>query len=107
MISNFQFKKRIFKIISRKKDFLASTIVIVIFLWVGVICFKNVNPKIESVPNYYELIKNPYKSYERITDRKNIKKLIDNEQFIEMKYDENLIVEEPPQRKIDPFLKSF
>jgi len=107
MISNFKFKRKISRLISSKKDFLASLVAIFLFLWLGNTYLKNVNPAIESVPNYYKLIKNPYESYERIADRKNIDKLIGNKQFIEMEYDEDLIKKEYPQKKIDPFLKSF
>lgn len=107
MISKFEFKKKFLRLISDKKDFLSSIVVAVLFLWLGMTCFKSVSPEIENVSNYYKLIKNPYENYERITDRKNISKLINNEQFIEMKYDENLIKKEIPQKKIDPFLKSF
>lgn len=107
MISNFKFKEKIFKLIRGKKDFLASIVVIFLFLWIGTTYLKDLNLAIESIPNYYELTENSYESYERITSRKNIKELIGNEQFIEMKYDENLVKEEDPQKKIDPFLKSF
>lgn len=100
-------KKRILRLISDKKDFLASVVAIVLFFLIGILCLGNINPKIESIPNYNELTKNPYESYEKITNRRNIKTLISNKQFIEMEYDENLIKEEYSQRRDDLFLKSF
>ena len=100
-------KEKILKLINSKKDFLVSLVVIFLFFLIGTICLRNVNPEIESVPNYYKLTKNPYESYERIINRRNIKKLINNKQFIEMEYDENLVKEEYPQERVDPFLKSF
>lgn len=105
-IPNFN-KKRILKLISGKKDFLASVVAIVLFLLIGISYLGNVRPKIESIPNYSELIKNPYESFERITSRRDIKTLINNEQFIKMEYDENLIKKEYPQKRDDLFLKSF
>ncbi|MCK5466621.1 hypothetical protein KAI56_03980 [Candidatus Parcubacteria bacterium] len=100
-------KKRILKLISDKKDFLASVIALVLFSLIGTFCLGNINPKIESIPNYNELTKNPYESYEKITNRRNIKRLISNKQFIEMEYDENLIKVEYSQKRDDLFLKSF
>lgn len=100
-------KKRILRLISDKKDFLASVVAIVLFFLIGTFYLGNINPKIESIPNYNKLTKNPYENYEKITNRRNIKTLISNKQFIEMEYDENLIKEEYPQRRDDLFLKSF
>ena len=105
-IFNFN-KKRILKSIRDKKDFLASIVALILFFLIGTFCLGNINPKIESIPNYNELTKNPYESYEKITNRRNIKKLISNKQFIEIEYDEDLVKIEYPQKRDDLFLKSF
>ena len=105
-IFNFN-KKRILKSISDKKNFLASIVAIVLFFLIGIFSLGNIDPKIESVPNYNELTKNPHENYEKIINRRNIKKLISNKQFIEMEYDENLIKTEYSQKRDDLFLKSF
>ena len=100
-------KEKILKSINNRKNFLVSLVVFVLFFFIGITYLGNVDPKIESVPNYSELIRNPYESYEKITERRNIKKLISNEQFIEMEYDENLVRIKEPEERGDLFLKSF
>jgi len=107
-MATFNFsKERILKSISAKKNFLVSIVSIVLFFFIGITYLSDIDPEIESVPNYDELIKNPYENYEKITERRNIKRLINNKQFIEMEYDENIVKIKEPEKRDDLFLRSF
>ena len=128
-------KNRLIRQLGKSKEIVASVFALLIFLIVSAVIIKDINPAKENVPDYSELSKNPYVEYEELLNRTNLKKIIGSRQFLEMKYDENVVWEEnlfeeenPPEEgdlpeeenpleegdpsiekfgKEDPFLKEF
>lgn len=102
-------KNEIKKMIYRKKG-MATVVVaffaLFVFLCVALTDIMNVKVVVEDVQNYDELIRNPYKEYENIMRKTKINDLINSEQFIEMKYNPDLIMEKDPEIKTNPFEKS-
>lgn len=87
-----------------------SIIIFIVFLFSSFVLLKDVNVIKEDLPNYYELTKNPYREYEELIKKTDAKKLIESEQFIEMKYNDDLIkgtnIDDIEKGK-NPFLKMF
>lgn len=95
---------------AKKESNLVAALAFTVFLFGFVAIFENIKVTEESVPDYRELIKNPYEEYERLIKRTNIKKLIESEQFKEMRYSDDLIKEinvDDTEKGKNPFLKMF
>ena len=90
--------------LNRNKETAASIFTFLLFLAISAIIIKDINPVKENIPNYFELSKNPYVKYEKLLDRTDLKKIMDNRQFFEMKYDENIIKRKDPFIREDPFI---
>ena len=84
--------KRILNKIKRESNIIAVIVLFVFFLG-SFFIMKDITVAEQDVPNYSELIKNPYKEYEKLIRKTNVKKLIESEQFMEMKYSDDLIKE--------------
>lgn len=87
-----------------------SILVFVMFLIGSFAFLKDVNVVEEDLSNYYELTKNPYREYEELIKKTNAKKLIESEQFIEMRYNDDLIKEiniDDIEKGKNPFSKMF
>lgn len=100
------------KILNRvkKESNIIAVVVFIVFLFSSVAIFEDINIIKEDVPEYNELTKNPYEEYERLIRRTNAKKLIESEQFIEMRYSNDLIKEinsDKVEKGKNPFLKMF
>ncbi len=100
-------KNRLIKQLENGKEVIISVFAFFAFLISSAVIIKNINPVKEDVPNYFELSKNPYVKYEELLDRADLKKIMDNRQFLEMRYDENIIKEEDPFERDDPFMDKF
>ena len=87
-----------------------AVIVFIVFLSSSFIFLKDVSVTEEDLSNYYELTKNPYREYEELIKKTNAKKLIESEQFIEMRYNDDLIKEiniDDIEKGKNPFSKMF
>lgn len=82
--------KEIFNKIKQGSNII-SVIIFIVFLFSSFVLLKDVNVTEEELPDYYELTKNPYREYEELIKKTNAKKLIESEQFMEMKYNDDLI----------------
>ena len=100
-------KDRFIRELSKNTETYMSVFTFLIFLVISVVIIKEINPTKEDVPNYFELSKNPYIKYEELLNRKDLKKIMDNKQFLEMRYDENVIKKEDSLEKEDPFAERF
>ena len=100
-------KNRFIRQLNKNMEIYISIFTFFIFLVVSVIMIKEINPAKENIPNYFELSKNPYIKYEKLLNRTDLKKIMDNKQFLEMRYDENVIKKEDPFEKEDPFAERF
>lgn len=100
-------KNRLIKQLEKSKEAIVSVFILLIFLVSSAIIAKDINPVKEDVLNYFELSKNPYVKYEELLNRTDLKKIMDNRQFLEMRYDENIIKEEDPFEREDPFMEKF
>ena len=102
-------RKGIFNKIKQGSNII-SVIIFIVFLFGSFILLKNVSATEEELPNYYELTKNPYREYEELIKKTNAKKLIESEQFIEMKYNNDLMkginIDDIEKGK-NPFSKMF
>ncbi len=99
--------KRFIKGLSKNMEIYISIFTFFMFLVISVVIIKEVNPAKEDIPNYFELSKNPYTKYEKLLNRTDLKKIMDNKQFLEMRYDGNVIEKEYPLEKEDPFAEKF
>jgi len=100
-------KNRFIRQLSKNMEIHISIFMFFIFLVVSVIIIKEINPVKENIPNYLELSKNPYVKYEELLNRTDLKKIMNNRQFLEMRYDENVVKKEDPLEKEDPFIERF
>ena len=100
-------KNKFMKRLGKSKEAAVSVFVFLIFLIASAAIIKDINPAKEDVPNYFELSKNPYIKYEELLNRTDLKKIMDSRQFLEMRYDENIIKKEDPLEKEDPFIERF
>ena len=100
-------KNKFMKRLGKSKEAAMSVFVFLIFIIASAAIIKDINPAKEDVPNYFELSKNPYIKYEELLNRTDLKKIMDSRQFLEMRYDENIIKKEDPLEKEDPFIERF
>ncbi|MEA1937169.1 MAG: hypothetical protein U9N04_03600 [Patescibacteria group bacterium] len=100
-------KNKFIKQLGKNKEAVVSIFVFFIFLAASAVIIKNINPVKEDVPNYFELSENPYVEYEELLNRTDLKKIMDSRQFLEMRYDEDIIKKEDPLEKEDPFIERF
>jgi len=110
MSSLIKIKKNKFKFmkqIGKSKEIAMSVFALLVFLVVSVVIIKDINPAKEDVPNYFELSKNPYVRYEKFLDRADLRKIMDSRQFLEMRYNEDIVKKENPLEKEDPFAGRF
>lgn len=101
--------KKVFNKVKQSSDII-SILLFVVFLFSSFTFLKDVNMTEEDLSDYYELTKNPYEEYEELIKKTNAKKLIGSEQFIEMKYNDDLIKEinvSDIEDGKNPFLKMF
>jgi len=110
MSSLIKIKKNKFKFmkqIGKSKEIAMSFFALLVFLVVSVVIIKDINPAKEDVPNYFELSKNPYVKYEKFLNRTDLRKIMDSRQFLEMRYNEDIVKKENPLEKEDPFAGRF
>lgn len=100
-------KNRLIKQLEKSKEVIVSVFMLLVFLVSAAVIAKEINPVKEDVPNYFELSKNPYVKYEELLNRTDLKKIMDNRQFLEMRYNENIIAEDDPFERDDPFIEKF
>ena len=100
-------KNKFMKQLGKSKEIAVSVFVFLIFLIISAVIIKDINPAKEDVPDYFELSRNPYVKYEELLNRTDLRKIMDSRQFLEMRYDENVIKKEDPLEKEDPFIKRF
>ena len=100
-------KNKFIKQLDKNKEAIVSIFVFLIFLAASAVIIKDINPTKEDVPNYFELSENPYVKYEELLSRTDLKKIMDSRQFLEMRYDEDIIKKEDPFEKEDPFVEKF
>ncbi len=100
-------KNRFVKRLDKNKEIAISIFVFLTFLAASAAIVKDINPIKEDIPNYFELSKNPYVKYEELLDRTDLKKIMDSRQFLEMRYDEDIIKKEDSFEKEDPFIEKF
>ena len=100
-------KNRFIKQLEKSKEMIVSVFMFLVFLVSFAVIIKDINPVKEDVPNYFELSKNPYVKYEELLNRTDLKKIMDNRQFLEMRYDEDIVTEEDPFEREDPFIEKF
>lgn len=93
--------------LDKSREIVVSVFVFLIFLIASAVIIKNINPVKEDIPDYFELSKNPYVKYEELLDRVALKKIMENRQFLEMRYDENIIRKESLFIRKDPFIEKF
>lgn len=96
--------------IEEKGDIIIALVMFALFASFVAYVFQGENPTTNDIPNYNEMIKNPYHEYEKMIENSKVKKLVKDEQFIEMKYNNNLsefIKGSSPGVKEDPFGSNF
>ena len=100
-------KNKFMKQLGESKEIAVSVFALLIFLAASAVIIKDINPAKEDVPNYFELSKNPYVKYEKLLNRTDLRKIMDSRQFLEMRYDEDIVKKENPLEKEDPFVERF
>ena len=94
-----------------KKDIAIALVIFAIFSIFAVFIFQSESPTTQDIPDYNKLIKNPFEDYDKMMEKANVKKLVENEQYREMKYNTYLhkFIQEDnsPQTNEDPFDSSF
>lgn len=100
-------KNKFIKRFKKNREIMISVFMFLMFLIASAMIIKNINPVKEDVPDYFELSKNPYVKYEKLLNRADLKKIMDSRQFLEMKYDEDIIKKEDSIEKEDPFAERF
>ena len=100
-------KDKFIKWLSKNMEIYISIFAFFMFIIIFDTIIKDINPAKEDIPNYFELSKNPYIKYEKLLNKTDLKKIMENRQFLEMKYDENVIKKEEPLEKEDPFAEKI
>ena len=100
-------KNKFMKQLGKSKEIAVSVFMFLVFLTASAVIIKDINPTKEDVPNYIELSKNPHIKYEELLNRTGLKKIMESRQFLEMRYDGDIIKKEDPLEKEDPFIEKF
>ena len=100
-------KNKFMRQLGKSKEIAVSIFMFLIFLIASAVIIKDINPTKEDVPNYIELSKNPHMKYEELLNRTGLKKIMESRQFLEMRYNEDIIKKEDPLEKEDPFIEKF
>ena len=84
-----------------------SLLVLFVFSYVAWFMINDVKIKTEDVPNYGELTTNPYEKFEKLIKKTKLQEVINNRQFRELKYEDNLIKEYENEKEGNLFLRKF
>jgi hypothetical protein len=84
-----------------------SAVAIFVFLFFSYSILSGPAPTKEDLSNYSELIRNPYRKYEKYLKRESIRELRNNPQFIEMEHNKDLIQVGEIRERENPFVRSF
>lgn len=104
------FSKKILKEIKKKKEIAFEIFIVIIFIFIAVSIFSDINPTEKDIPNYKELLENNLKEYnsEISKIRNKTEKNLNISQLDKMKeYEDLLRGDVYKKRNKDPFYKSY
>ena len=90
-----------------KKGYLMAAGAVVVFAAIVYFTLFKLEVDKEDVLNYSELNANPYEKFEESVNSDEVKKLVEDEQFQDIKYYNDLIEEKEYPKRENPFEKSF
>ena len=102
---NFNFPS--FEQIKIGKNFLISAGAIIIFLIVVYFCLFNLEVTKDDLSNHSELNTNPYERFEKSVNSNEVKNLVEDSQFKDIKYYDDMVKERDCSERENPFEKSF